>query len=414
MIPTAQRGVTDWLGGVSFPGMQSVSLRLEKFVRISEKARKENLKRDEILEVARRHGEFGRRITTIPAPPGACVFHARLGGRLIVNQAGGVLENAGLCLHRHFGDPFIPGSAVKGIARHSAWLEWVGANTDDRPVLADAIVKVFGNPSGDPTLDGFVAKHFPNIPTHLSGGVAFLPAVPVGKVQLVVDLVNCHHPKYYAGNQPDPTDNESPNPQFFPVVEQGVEFRFVLIPSARLGARSEELLNRTKDWLVRALTEQGAGAKTAAGYGWFAYSEEENRQREEAEARRVAEEARVHTEAEAKRRRESEAAAERESRRKEEEELGRLAPAERADRTVGKWDEGKWSSVLGQIQEFSKQDSDIRLALVRALAGYHVARWLALKETADKGKGKSKDRAREVRDAIYPLAKNATPRIKMP
>src|SRR6266581_674937 len=36
-------------------------------------------------------------------------FTADLRGRLIVNQAGGVLENAGLCLDRHFGIPYIPG-----------------------------------------------------------------------------------------------------------------------------------------------------------------------------------------------------------------------------------------------------------------------------------------------------------------
>ena len=38
---------------------------------------------------------------------------AQLQARLMVNMAGGVMENAGLCLDR-FGLPYIPGSAVKG------------------------------------------------------------------------------------------------------------------------------------------------------------------------------------------------------------------------------------------------------------------------------------------------------------
>ena len=40
-------------------------------------------------------------------------FEATLGGRLLVNLAGGVVENAGISLDRCFGMPLIPGSAVK-------------------------------------------------------------------------------------------------------------------------------------------------------------------------------------------------------------------------------------------------------------------------------------------------------------
>lgn len=47
------------------------------------------------------------------------LLFARLQARLMVNMAGGVMENAGLCLDR-FGVPYIPGSAVKGCARRMA------------------------------------------------------------------------------------------------------------------------------------------------------------------------------------------------------------------------------------------------------------------------------------------------------
>ena len=51
--------------------------------------------------------------------PQAQLLYAQLQSRLMVNMAGGVMENAGLCLDR-FGLPYIPGSAVKGCARRTA------------------------------------------------------------------------------------------------------------------------------------------------------------------------------------------------------------------------------------------------------------------------------------------------------
>jgi CRISPR/Cas system CMR subunit Cmr6 (Cas7 group RAMP superfamily) len=48
------------------------------------------------------------------------IFVGELGGRLLINMGGGVQENAGMALDRCFGLPFIPGSAVKGVTRHTA------------------------------------------------------------------------------------------------------------------------------------------------------------------------------------------------------------------------------------------------------------------------------------------------------
>ena len=67
----------------------------------------------------------------------AIVF-AQLQSRLLVNMAGGVMENAGLCLDR-FGLPCIPGSAVKGCARRAALAalhEW--CETGNKPGVTDA------------------------------------------------------------------------------------------------------------------------------------------------------------------------------------------------------------------------------------------------------------------------------------
>jgi CRISPR type III-B/RAMP module RAMP protein Cmr6 len=64
-------------------------------------------------------------------------LYAQLQSRLMVNMAGGVMENAGLCLDR-FGLPYIPGSAVKGCARRAAIAalhQWCA--TGDKPGGSD-------------------------------------------------------------------------------------------------------------------------------------------------------------------------------------------------------------------------------------------------------------------------------------
>lgn len=194
--------------------------------------------------------------------PHGTSFTLVLGGRLIVNQAGGVIENAGLCLDRHTGEPYIPGSALKGIAADAA------RESDAGPAER---ALVFG---GLAPGDRFALKS-------LSGSVSFLPAYPAKTAPLELDILTCHHPKYYSS--PDPKavalDNEQPNPQVFPVVKAGVEFLFqIALPSpnrldglkAKLGLPADfNPLARASEWLKTGLQDHGIGAKTAAGYGWF-------------------------------------------------------------------------------------------------------------------------------------------------
>lgn len=278
--PTALSEVCELLGGDRFPLCESRSLRLEKFVRIGGTS-----KREEIDAVVKCRSERAR---PMPKPAGAIQFPATLKGRLIVNQAGGILENAGLCLHPHFGYPYVPGSAVKGVARHAAWCEW-NAEADDakKADIARRIAVVFGYPTMDKGLDEYLADR--GCDERRSGAVTFFAAEPEnGKAPLVTDIVNCHHRKYYDGSQPDATDDEQPNPQFFPAVEAGATFVFTIAPVSRAkfggvasplpnGASSATPAGRdvpaaladAKRWLKAALTENGVGAKTSAGYGWF-------------------------------------------------------------------------------------------------------------------------------------------------
>jgi len=197
----------------------------------------------------------------------AVVVRMKLEARLIVNHAGGVIENAGLALDRNSGLPYIPGSTVKGIARVGASL--AGAQPAE-------IALVFGwapNRKQEPDLPG-------NLPVPaFAGAVAFLSAWPVGNPALEREVVTVHHRAYYERRQKTALDNEQPVPNEFPAVKAGTEFQFVLVPlsAGRAGAMRDKLGvsagfdigAAAREWLTRALREHGVGAKTAAGYGWF-------------------------------------------------------------------------------------------------------------------------------------------------
>lgn len=258
---------TKELLGDTFNGCESPSLRLEKFVRIGDNAKREEI--DAVVECQRKNGKVP---VLPPLPPGGVRFPARLKSRLIVNQAGGILENAGMCLHPHFGYPYIPGSAVKGVARHAAWCAWNEAEEHEKARIAQDIARIFGYPTNDKGLDSYLEER--GYGTKRGGCISFWAAEPDGKASLVTDIVNCHHMKYYGSDDPSTaTDDESPNPQFFPAVEKDNTFVFTLVPVRDVGEAERDL---AKKWLIQAITENGVGAKTSAGYGWFEYEDLEN------------------------------------------------------------------------------------------------------------------------------------------
>lgn len=210
-------------------------------------------------------------------------FQARLGGRLIVNQAGGVVENAGICLDRCFGLPYLPGSAVKGIARAQAIIEIKELAGEHRERLLQLAMMLFGFGGNDLSVKGdFALDRNPQLAQALAkrlkakefkGIASFLPAYPTEPPKLVVDMVNPHHRKYYRSRGDLPaTDDEDPMPNYFPAVEAGCRFGFAVVLNripTECPFTAKELLETAQRWLEQAITRKGAGAKTAAGYGWF-------------------------------------------------------------------------------------------------------------------------------------------------
>ena len=216
--------------GSDLKAVESPSLRLNKLLVLTARG-----KQGQIEAVIKCHNNHVKK-PEIFKPTGAVALYMKLGGRLIVNQAGGVLENAGLCLHRNFGYPYIPGSAVKGAARHYAWELWKAEeHPEKKRKQATDIASTFGFPTGDEGLDAYLEGE--GWEESRSGSVAFLPAMPTAKPALATDILTCHHMKYYAGDTNylqrtggKALDNEEPNPQPFPAVEAGVTFCFQIVP----------------------------------------------------------------------------------------------------------------------------------------------------------------------------------------
>ncbi|MBO7621360.1 MAG: type III-B CRISPR module RAMP protein Cmr6, partial [Victivallales bacterium] len=253
--------------------LESASLRLDKFTHTGDKDSNiamQELKRISVCSVENKAKYTEKRkllLEELLQLPKSVSFTGKLGGRMMVNHAGGILENAGMALHPWFNFPVIPGSAMKGVARHHAWQAWrqaiLAGNTAEAEHLARTIARVFGFPTGDQKpkdqltetqrvyLDDYGKKL--ELET-TSGSIDFIQALPADDDwKLVVDIVNPH-----GGN-----DYTDPVPSFFLAVEKGASFTFVLTSN---GLAQEGDMEFAKKHLQGGLSESGVGAKTAAGY----------------------------------------------------------------------------------------------------------------------------------------------------
>lgn len=257
--------------GTKFQSLQSPSLRLEKFLKLEKNGKKEEI--EGVIEAYKRKPNLSR--FSFSSIPDSTTMKLKLAGRLIINQAGGILENANLCLHRHFGYPYIPGSAVKGVARHAAWCAWKNAIDEDRveeaKELAQKIAFTFGFPTGEKNLDKTLKNDFPELfgekgkYASFAGTVSFLPAIPLEDAELVTDVLTPH-----GGN-----DYTNPVPNFFLAVEKDSTWQFTLAPRPRnvecnvFTVNSGSALSFAQEYLLKGLTANGVGAKKVAGYGSF-------------------------------------------------------------------------------------------------------------------------------------------------
>lgn len=103
----------------------------------------------DFTQLRRRHSETLRNLLQASAPDTSRTFTARLESPLAINLSDGLIENAGIALDRTFGLPCIPGSALKGCARHVALAELAAADSTTQGQLLKRFLAVFGSSSND-------------------------------------------------------------------------------------------------------------------------------------------------------------------------------------------------------------------------------------------------------------------------
>ncbi|HKZ78455.1 MAG TPA: type III-B CRISPR module RAMP protein Cmr6 [Pyrinomonadaceae bacterium] len=173
---------------------------------------------------------------------------ATVSGRMLLGTGNeSVLETA-MTLHRTYGVPYIPGSALKGLAANFAQ-QYCGA---DWKKTSRNYKIVFGN-------------------TAESGCIIFFDALLialVGETPLRRDVLTPHHGDYYSGkvdnatgNLLPPADWDDPKPVHF----LSATGSYLIALAASTGG--EDWLKAVMEILKNALNELGIGAKTSSGYG---------------------------------------------------------------------------------------------------------------------------------------------------
>lgn len=258
--------------------------RLLEEAKIAETLANTHWNTNELSQLRAQHTRRFLRLFQTAYADRAHITIGQLEGRLAINLADNLIQNAGICLDRLFGLPHIPGSAVKGVSRHAALEELKTASDEAKPGLFHAFRAVFGTADNDFS-DGALRpfRHLlGRLPLDQKGAVSFLPSYPVNDAHIVVDLTNVHYPDYYRSGQESDQQKEKPKPNPFPAVEMGAQFAFCIVLN---GTNNDTtLLDHARRWLENALTVRGLGAKTAAGYGWFSIHPEVLVELEEQEA----------------------------------------------------------------------------------------------------------------------------------
>jgi len=245
-------------------------------------------------------------------------FQAITDYRLVVGFGAEHVLETNLYLHRIYGFPLIPGSAVKGVARAYAFWEiarHLGMTAADPAemkrregadpkvatplkrldeLLADGEAQSLSREEKEQLRarqektitklkeDGLcraltkvrqldftewqsLATTFYRVfgTTKKQGRVIFFDAYPTQSPRLEADILNPHFGDYYGSKTKPPADYGRPIPSFFLTVGKGSNFLFAV------ASRDGDLADKANAWLKGALTEMGIGSKTSAGYGFM-------------------------------------------------------------------------------------------------------------------------------------------------
>ncbi len=210
-----------------------------------EEAFQERLEAVTRIPIPAAYGTAYRRWQAATDALGAVRFQAVTAGPLAIGLGNASVYEVGLTLHHTYGVPYLPASALKGLAYRSALL----AELDP----ADMEILFGTTPSA-----AYV--------TFWDGWLTPQQGAP-----LALDTITVHHPDYYGSGAEWPTDFDDPNPVGFLSVPAGLKFE--------LRVTGDPAWAGTAATLIRyGLCYLGLGGKTNAGYGSFEVGELEQEQ----------------------------------------------------------------------------------------------------------------------------------------
>jgi CRISPR-associated protein Cmr6 len=180
----------------------------------------------------------------------------KIEGRMIVGLGADSVLETSITLHRTYGVPYIPGSALKGLAASYAhrfmgedWRKETKTNA-----IGKAHEIIFGSQNSAGFVNFIDALYVPD------------SYVRKPKRPLEPDILTVHHSKYYQGEANSaPADWDSP----VPIPLLSAQGKYLLAISADSGDKEfdKKLKNLAIDILEYALRDEGIGAKTSSGYG---------------------------------------------------------------------------------------------------------------------------------------------------
>lgn len=167
-------------------------------------------------------------------------------GRLIVGLSGDSVLETGVTLHRTYGVPIIPGSALKGLASHYCHQVW-----GEKDAGLRSAQKYHKTLFGDTEDSGHITFYDAWITPYSNG--------------LVFDVMTPHHQEYYRGDSEIfPTDFDDPNPITFLSMSGTFLFGVGCDVPDEDGTKWAGFAMKI---LVEALEYWGIGGKTNSGYG---------------------------------------------------------------------------------------------------------------------------------------------------
>lgn len=184
----------------------------------------------------------------------ASTRQASVDRRLIVGLGNESILETSISLHRTYGVPYIPGSALKGLAACYVQ-DYLG--TKIKPTDT-AYTMLFGNSDEAGYLIYFDALYIPG-----TGAINRAEQ----KQALHPDIITVHHPEYYRKTpEAPPADWDSPTPIPF-LTATGTYLLALAAPDIPNATKRDQWINITFAILKEALQKIGVGAKTSSGYG---------------------------------------------------------------------------------------------------------------------------------------------------